>query len=221
MPEQPPPPPNPNLPDTNPPPQQSLPYSLSTLGIHGDDPINSATDVAPPLHVSTTFRYPNDPSLLKPVADLGLADRAPTAPTPADSHIYSRATAPNASRLELILTQLLGGAPCLTYASGLAAFHALLVYLNPKVVAIGAGYHGCHGVLEIYQKLTKCKIVDLFDDYCEHLLVREQHSGRVIGTYRVLTPVQAKRIGSTYSDMEFDLTRLTPRQQLPKYRKNP
>jgi len=50
--------------------------------------------------------------------------------------------------------------------------------------------------------------VDLFDDYCEHLLVREQHSGKVIGTYRVLTPVQAKRIGSTYSDMEFDLTRL-------------
>lgn len=31
-------------------------------------------------------------------------------------------------------------------------------------MAIGAGYHGCHGVLEIYQKLTKCKIVDLFDE---------------------------------------------------------
>lgn len=164
MSEQTPPPPNPNLPDANPPPQQSLPYSLSTLGIHGDDPINSATDVAPPLHVSTTFRYPSDPTLLKPIADLGLADRNPTAPAPADSHIYSRATAPNASRLELILTQLLGGAPCLTYSSGLAAFNALLVYLNPKVVAIGAGYHGCHGVLEIYQKLTKCKIVDLFDE---------------------------------------------------------
>lgn len=156
--------PNPNLPDNNPPqPSQSLSYSLSTLGIHGDDPINSATDVAPPLHVSTTFRYPSDPSALKPIADLGLADRDPSAPTPAYSHIYSRATAPNTSRLELILTQLLG-APCLTYASGLAAFHALLVYLNPKVVAIGAGYHGCHGVLEIYKKLTKCKIVDLFDE---------------------------------------------------------
>ena len=50
--------------------------------------------------------------------------------------------------------------------------------------------------------------VDLFDDYCEHLLVREEASGEVIGTYRVLTPVQARRIGSTYSDTEFDLTRL-------------
>ncbi len=50
--------------------------------------------------------------------------------------------------------------------------------------------------------------VDLFDDYCEHLLVRDQASGEVIGTYRVLTPAQARRVGSTYSDTEFDLTRL-------------
>ena len=50
--------------------------------------------------------------------------------------------------------------------------------------------------------------VDLFDDYCEHLLVRALASGEVIGTYRVLTPAQARRVGSTYSDLEFDLTRL-------------
>lgn len=50
--------------------------------------------------------------------------------------------------------------------------------------------------------------VDLFDNYCEHLLVRDATSQQVIGTYRVLTPVQAKRVGSTYSDTEFDLTRL-------------
>jgi putative hemolysin len=50
--------------------------------------------------------------------------------------------------------------------------------------------------------------IDLFDDYCEHLLVRDESSGAVIGTYRVLTPAQAKRVGGTYSDTEFDLTRL-------------
>ena len=50
--------------------------------------------------------------------------------------------------------------------------------------------------------------IDLFDDYCEHLLVREETTGQVIGTYRVLTPAQALRVGSTYSDTEFDLTRL-------------
>jgi putative hemolysin len=50
--------------------------------------------------------------------------------------------------------------------------------------------------------------IDLFDDYCEHLLVRDSASGQVIGTYRVLTPTQARRAGSTYSDIEFDLVRL-------------
>jgi len=50
--------------------------------------------------------------------------------------------------------------------------------------------------------------IDLFDDYCEHLLVRDASHGQVIGTYRVLTPAQARRVGSFYSDTEFDLTRL-------------
>ena len=50
--------------------------------------------------------------------------------------------------------------------------------------------------------------IDLFDDYCEHLLVRAEATREVIGTYRVLTPVQAGRVGSTYSDTEFDLIRL-------------
>ena len=50
--------------------------------------------------------------------------------------------------------------------------------------------------------------IDLFDNYCEHLLVRDAGTKRVVGTYRALTPVQAKRVGSTYSDTEFDLVRL-------------
>ncbi|MCW5235840.1 GNAT family N-acetyltransferase [Verminephrobacter eiseniae] len=50
--------------------------------------------------------------------------------------------------------------------------------------------------------------VDRFDDYCEHLLVRDAQSQQVIGTYRVLTPAQARRIGGIYSDTEFDLGRL-------------
>ncbi|MDM0116151.1 GNAT family N-acyltransferase [Variovorax sp. J22R133] len=50
--------------------------------------------------------------------------------------------------------------------------------------------------------------IDVFDDYCEHLLVRDRETQEVIGTYRVLTPAQARLIGSTYSDTEFDLTRL-------------
>jgi putative hemolysin len=56
--------------------------------------------------------------------------------------------------------------------------------------------------------------IDLFDPYCEHLLVRasagDDEPGPVIGTYRVLTPANAKRVGGLYSDGEFDLTRLRP-----------
>ena len=56
--------------------------------------------------------------------------------------------------------------------------------------------------------------VDLFDAHCEHLLVRtvetDDAPARVVGTYRVLTPSAARRIGGLYSDTEFDLTRLRP-----------
>jgi putative hemolysin len=50
---------------------------------------------------------------------------------------------------------------------------------------------------------------DRFDAWCEHLLVTEEDTGEVVGTYRILTGQAAKRIGGFYSDQEFDLTRLS------------
>ena len=79
---------------------------------------------------------------------------------PTDAHVYSRHTAPTSTRFETILTPLLG-APCLTYSSGLAAVHAFYVYLNPKRISIGGGYHGCHGVLDVFQRLTGAKKISL------------------------------------------------------------
>ena len=52
--------------------------------------------------------------------------------------------------------------------------------------------------------------VDRYDEFCEHLLVRDEESGEVVGTYRALTPAQARRAGSTYADSEFDLAPLAP-----------
>lgn len=49
---------------------------------------------------------------------------------------------------------------------------------------------------------------DLYDPYCEHLLVRDADTGEVVGTYRILSPANAKRVGSYYTEQEFDLTRL-------------
>lgn len=50
--------------------------------------------------------------------------------------------------------------------------------------------------------------IDHYDAHCEHLLVREISSDKVIGTYRILPPTAAKRIGNYYSDNEFFLNRL-------------
>lgn len=49
---------------------------------------------------------------------------------------------------------------------------------------------------------------DLYDAHCEHLIVRDDDSGVVVGTYRILSPENARRVGNYYSENEFDLTRL-------------
>ncbi len=49
---------------------------------------------------------------------------------------------------------------------------------------------------------------DIFDRYCDHLLVRENSNNKVIGTYRILPPDRARTVCGYYSDTEFDLTRL-------------
>ncbi|WP_370680759.1 GNAT family N-acetyltransferase [Comamonas sp. GB3 AK4-5] len=51
---------------------------------------------------------------------------------------------------------------------------------------------------------------DHFDDFCEHLLVRDQATQKVVGTYRLLTPSQARRAGGLYSEGEFDCSALDP-----------
>ena len=49
---------------------------------------------------------------------------------------------------------------------------------------------------------------DIFDAYCDHLLVRDRHSLEVVGTYRMLRPEQARALGCSYADSEFDLSGL-------------
>jgi putative hemolysin len=50
--------------------------------------------------------------------------------------------------------------------------------------------------------------IDGFDDFCDHLLVRESSTHQVIGTYRILSPHQASQAGGYYSAGEFDLSRI-------------
>ncbi len=50
--------------------------------------------------------------------------------------------------------------------------------------------------------------IDPFDHFCEHLIVQDQHSGEVVGTYRILSPESADAFGMYYSETEFDLAPL-------------
>jgi putative hemolysin len=47
--------------------------------------------------------------------------------------------------------------------------------------------------------------VDAFDAFCDHLLVRDDRTGQVVGTYRLLPPDRASAAGRLYSESEFDL----------------
>lgn len=83
-----------------------------------------------------------------------LAKSSPHMQESSHSHIYSRDTAPNTTRLETLLGALLL-APCVTYSTGLSALHALYAHLRPNRVAITAGYHGSHAVLALHARLRE------------------------------------------------------------------
>ena len=73
--------------------------------------------------------------------------------------------------------------------------------LRYKVFAEEMGAH----LPSNYEKIDK----DVLDQYCDHLLIRDTETLKVIGTYRVLAPHKAKEAGFYYSDLEFNLDRLT------------
>jgi cystathionine gamma-synthase len=145
-------------------------YHAATYGIHADDGINITTDVAPPIHTSTTFRYPENPDELRPVPAQGGEVISLSTPL-----IYSRLASANINRLETVLAPLIyPGAKesdlsdlanhVVSYSSGLSAFHGILVNVVPKVIAISGGYHGCHGVLALHKRMHGVKEVDLHAD---------------------------------------------------------
>lgn len=50
--------------------------------------------------------------------------------------------------------------------------------------------------------------IDHYDRYCDHLVVRETETERIVGTYRILSPAAARRVGNYYSENEFHINRL-------------
>lgn len=52
--------------------------------------------------------------------------------------------------------------------------------------------------------------VDRFDEFCDHLLVRDDDTGELVGCYRMLAPSGAIAAGGLYTATEFDLGALDP-----------
>ncbi|MFD4292625.1 GNAT family N-acetyltransferase [Rhodococcus sp. NPDC058505] len=51
---------------------------------------------------------------------------------------------------------------------------------------------------------------DRFDEYCEHLLVRDEITDETVGCYRILTADAARAAGGWYTATEFDISALAP-----------
>lgn len=122
---------------------------FSTKAIHGGDHVKPTNDVISPIHITTTYSYSSNPDELVPG---GLTD-----PT---TLVYSRENHPNAAQVEAIV-EAITGYPTIVYNSGLSAFNGLITHVNPKLVAIGQAYHGCHGILDIWKRNYGTREIDI------------------------------------------------------------
>lgn len=133
---------------------------LSTDTIHADNHLNRVSDVAPPINVSTTFRYDNGNLITALESDSGANSES--------LPVYSRTCHPNAERLEAILTKILGG-PAVVYASGLSAYMAVLTYFKPKRLFQGDCYNGCRMAAQLFSRISGMELYPLADieELCE------------------------------------------------------
>ncbi|KAM9923157.1 hypothetical protein OXX80_011652 [Metschnikowia pulcherrima] len=130
---------------------------LSTLSIHAANHLHRVSDVTPPINISTTFKYDDDPSKLKKAPEYAEVEETTT---------YSRHSHPNGLLVEETIGKITNS-HAVAYSSGLGAFYALMTHVNPKRLFIGDSYHGCHEIADIMsrnyglQRLTLANLDDL------------------------------------------------------------
>lgn len=129
---------------------------ISTKAIHGADHLSRVSDIVPPINVATTYKYDEDPDKLVKMADIDKFDFV----TP----YYSRLNHPNSVAVEAAIGEITD-CHVVSYSSGLSAFHAALTYFNPKTISIGKGYHGCHGIVQLFTRNYGLKQISLDDDF--------------------------------------------------------
>ncbi|RKO91139.1 Cys/Met metabolism PLP-dependent enzyme-domain-containing protein [Blyttiomyces helicus] len=150
-----------------------LPLAFATLSVHAD--ASDILDIAPPIHVSTTYRYADDwtdRTALKNGWISAAATPKPAVPHPRNPALpetelcYSRMHTTTRDRLETVLGALDGGSWCraVTYASGLAAVTAALAFCKPKrIIMSRQGYHGSHAAVDVYARGRESLVVHIED----------------------------------------------------------
>jgi putative hemolysin len=91
--------------------------------------------------------------------------------------------------------------------------YTLLIADNPEQVAAAQRLRHAVFAAELGADLPTSATgldTDEFDPHCDHLIVRDDRTGAVVGTYRMLPPERAARIGRRYAEGEFDLRGLAP-----------
>jgi cystathionine gamma-synthase len=117
---------------------------FTTLSIHADKNIENTPDLAPPIHLSTTYSSNSD----------GL--------------VYSRVDQMTRRRLEAVLGALEGG-KSVVYSSGLAAVLAALYLFKPKKVSIEGGYWMTKNLMNLYGEGSGLQLIPLNDKMYEIL----------------------------------------------------
>ncbi|KAH9817157.1 Cys/Met metabolism PLP-dependent enzyme-domain-containing protein [Melampsora americana] len=178
----------------------NLPLSPLTRAIH-EDQTSSKTNfnafgrsIGPDISVSTNFKFNPPKDLIQVLNRLGensiennLTNSSSNTTTPlvqfedqlskslkhdVNLHSYKRYSQPTLAKAESILSGLLNG-DVLVYSSGVSAAFAALLHLQPDVIAIRDGYHGCHDTIKRYcqirgmneRKSVEVKVIDLDDTY--------------------------------------------------------
>lgn len=142
-------------------------FDINTLLIHADDALNYrvVNDVAPPINVSTTFKYSKNPDEWIP-----WKDQTPEQQNKLlnEDFIYSRLSHPNNLRLETNLNNVFKGYTTV-YNSGLSAFNGVISYINPKQIFFEDCYHGIKSIARIWERNHNVKLYTKLDDIFEHV----------------------------------------------------
>lgn len=109
-----------------------------------------------------------------------------------------------------LATQVLARSPD---ATGPARHYSLLLTADPDEVEAAQRLRHLVFAEELGARLHTERPgldVDRFDAFCDHLLVRDDTTGEIVGTYRVLPPARARAAGGIYAAGEFDVSALDP-----------